>query len=932
MDGDRDDSSFRSAASKTFRRQPSRKALDAIARPGAKPLMNFRRPDPDALLERVRREEAVGRKGSLKIFFGYAAGVGKTYAMLKAARRAADSGRDLVAGYVEPHGRPETESLLGGLEVLPIRHVEYRGVALREFDVDAALARKPDLILVDELAHTNAEGCRHAKRWQDVEELLEAGINVWTTLNVQHIDSLNDVIGRVTGVTVQETVPDRVFDLADDLELVDVSPQELLDRLRAGKVYVPDQAERALRGFFQKSNLAALREFSFRQAARRVHSDVESARRQQSGTEPWATSDRLLVCVGPSPTTARVIRTAKRMASALDAPWMAVAVESIGMATDPSVKEQIAKHFRLAERLGGETVSLAGENVAATLLEYASARNVSKILIGKTHRPRRGRPFFRTIVDEVLDRSGDVDVYVIRGEEERTGSSSGDRRSSRGDRRAYALTTAIVAASTLLSALFMRLRLGEANLVMVFLAAVAFVAYRFGRGPAVWASIASVLAFDFFFVPPYLTFAVSDWKYLITFAVMLSIGLAIGTLTARLKAQVEIGRIREARTSALYRLGKQLSSLSGGIFLTSAAGRLIGELTGGEVAVYLSRADDMPELVFGERTSIAAHPVAVSAARWAIDHDQIAGAGTDTLPNAPALFLPLTASQQTVGAVAVKAAPIESLLEPDQRRLLEACCGQLALALERDRMSIAASEALVQAKTEQVRNSLLSSVSHDLRTPLAVIAGAGSSLLRSDSIDDETRRRLLETIAEETDRLHRLLENILQMSKLETGESGTNKQWHVLQEIIGSALERVRRELQGREIRVRSPDDLPLLFVDGLLMEQLFVNLLENAARYSPPGTAIEIRAIAEGERLSIVTADNGPGLTPGTEERVFEKFYRGSSSPDSGRGSGLGLAICRAVAQVHGGTISASNRPEGGAEFVLRLPLSDHPPQVAID
>ena len=895
--------------------------------------MTSDRPDPDALLARVRAEEGHDRTGALKVFFGYAPGVGKTYAMLAAARRAQAAGREVVAGYVEPHARRETEAMLDGLEVLPTRAVLYRGVPLREFDIDAALARQPGLILLDELAHTNAEGSRHAKRWQDVEELLGAGIDVWTTLNVQHIDSLNDVIGRITGVTVRETVPDRIFDLAHELTLVDIAPPELLDRLRAGKVYGAEQAERAARGFFQPGNLAALREFSFRHAARRVHTDVESARRARDVAAPWPTAERLLVCVGPSPTTARVIRTAKRMAVALDAPWTAVAVESVGVAASPSAREQIAKHFRLAERLGAETVTLAGADVAETLLDHVRASNVTKLFIGKTRRPRWRHLLTRSIVDEVLDQGSGVDVYVIQGEEDPARPVATGVPRTRGRSGWWPNVTTIKAmlAGSLVAAIFSRLGLGEANLVMAFLAAVAYVGYRSSRQQAATASLAAVLIFDFFFVPPYLTFAVSDTRYLPTFGVMLVIGLAIATLTTRLRAQVASGQLREARTTALYQLGKQLSSVSGGVFLAAAAGRKVAELCGAEVAVYLNRDQGPPQLVFGERTTIAAHPVSVPTARWVIDNDQVAGAGTDTLPNAAALFLPLAASQGTVGAIAVRTTPIDPLLEPDQRRLLEACSSQLALALERDRLSIAASEAQVQAQAEQVRSALLSSVSHDLRTPLAVIAGASSSLLRSPEFDAETRRQLLETIADEADRLHRLLENILQMSKLELGESATNKQWHLLEEIIGSACDRTRRQMAEHEVRVRLAPDLPLVFVDGLLLEQVFVNLFENAARYTPRGTAVEVRAHLDGKWLVVAVADSGPGLPTGAEERVFEKFYRAAPSSGADRGSGLGLAICRAVLTAHGGTIVAANRPGGGAEFLLRLP-APKPPESPVE
>lgn len=894
--------------------------------------MNTERPNPDELLAQVKAEEALAERGKLMVFFGYAAGVGKTYAMLEAARRAIAAGREVVVGYVEPHGRKETEALLDGLESLPTRPLVYQGVTLSEFDVDAALARKADVLLVDELAHTNAEGCRHAKRWQDVEELLVAGINVWTTLNVQHIESLNDVVGQITGITVRETIPDRVFDMADDLELVDISPEELATRLQAGKVYIPDQAQRAIHSFFKKANLVALRELSLRHAAQRVHTDVESARRQQAASHPWATTDRLLVCVGPSPTTSRVIRTAKRMATALYAPWLAVAVEPSGTDTNPRIKEQIAGHFRLAEKLGAETVTLSGQDVATTLLDYARSRNVTKICVGKTQEPRWKRLFFRTVVDDLLENSGPIDVYVIQGEEEASPRLLAAPAVKRTEWRPYLATAGIIACCGIIAQVFLALGLAEANQVMVFLVGVALVAYKFGRGPAITASIGGVLVFDFFFVPPRLTFAVTDTQYLLTFAVMLCIGLFISAITSRLKAQVTSGRLREHRMSSLYQLGKQLSALSGEVFLLSAAAKQISEMLGGEVAIYRTQKGDMPRLAFGDNTAIGKHPTSAVTAQWVIAHDQIAGAGTDTLPNAIALFLPLSASQATVGAMGVRVTDKDRLLQPDQRQLLEAFTSQLALALERDEMAIDAAEARIHAEAEQVRSSLLSSVSHDLKTPLAAIAGASSSLLQPTATDDYTRRQLAETIYEEATRLNRLLENILQMSRLDACTSLTNRQWHVLEEIVGAALHRTRRELEHHSIKVQLPDKLPLLCVDGLLTEQLFVNLLENAARYTPPGASITISANQDDKWLVVSIADSGPGLIPGTEKQIFEKFYRASPIADAGRGSGLGLAICRAVAQRHGGTITASNLPGGGAEFVLRLPLRDDPPSVVVE
>ncbi len=612
--------------------------------------MTHDRPNPDALLARVQAEESQARRGKLKVFFGYVAGVGKTYAMLEAAHRERAAGVDVVVGYVEPHARPETEALVHGLETLPVRTIPYRGVTLREFDLDAALARRPQLILVDELAHTNAEGCRHAKRWQDVDELLEAGIDVYSTLNVQHVESLNDVIAQVTGIVVHETLPDSVLEKADEIELIDLTPEELMERLQAGKVYVPEQAQRALASFFQKANLVALRELSLRQTAQRLRRDVESARLQKAATSTWPIAERLLVCVSPSPTSAKVIRAAKRMAAALGADWIAVAVESRGAQTLSAVqKEQMARHFRLAEQLGAETQTLVGTDVAGAILEHSRQRNVTKIIIGKTAQPRWKRWFRRTVVDDLLERSGDIDVYVIRGEEEQPAPPTlpaGPRPIAWGS---YAATLAIMGACGLVGAVAHAAELAEANVVMVFLLGVAVTATWFGRGPAILAAVVGVVVFDFFFVPPKLSFAVSDTEYLITFGVMLVIGLLISALTARVQTQLGAAQDQVRRTAALYRLTKQLSEVAGQEFLVASAGQQLREIFGGEAVVYLRADSGPPALTFGAGSAIAKNPVNVVVAQWVMDHDQTAGLGTDTLPNATALFVPLTGSQRTVG-------------------------------------------------------------------------------------------------------------------------------------------------------------------------------------------------------------------------------------------------------------------------------------------
>ncbi len=891
--------------------------------------MSDKRPNPDELLARVAREEARTQRGKLKIFFGYAAGVGKTYAMLEAARREKAAGVDVVAGYVESHERAETEALLNGLEQLPFKQVEYRNVALREFDLDAALARKPTLLLVDELAHTNAEGCRHAKRWQDVEELQAAGIEVWTTLNVQHLESLNDVIAQITGVVVRETVPDTVLERADELELIDLTPEELEERLQAGKVYRNAQAERALGHFFQKTKLAALRELSMRQSADRLRRDVEQAR---TGAAPWATNERLLVCISPSPTTPRLIRTAKRMAQAMGAEWLAVCVDRQGAVPTPAaVRERLSSHFHLAEQLGAETHTLVGEGVAQTILEYARTRNVTKIIVGKTAQPWWRRWWDGAVVDELLEHSGDIDVYVIRGEAETTPRPLKAPAVPRAVAwPPYAWAALVIALCVLVSVGFRSLGLAEGNIVMVFLLGVVVTATRLGRGPAIFASIAGVLTFDFVFVPPQLSFTVHDAQYVLTFAVMLAVGLLISTLTARLRDQLKVSQQQELRTASLYRLTKQLGEVSGIEFLLQSASAQLRGIFGGEVALYLREAKTTLRLRTGQTTSLAKLPVNDVVAQWVADREQPAGLGTDTLPNATGLFLPLAGSRRVLGVLAIRPEPLDRLQDPEQRRLLESCASLIALSLERDQSILEAHEAQVSARTEQLRSSLLSSVSHDLRTPLATIAGAGASLLERDSTPGN--RELLQSIVEEASRLTRLVENLLDMTRLESGALGLNRQWHVLEEIVGSARHVLRRELAGRKVRVSIPAEFPLIHVDGVLLEQVFINLLENATRYTPAGSELTLAARVGDTAVEIEVGDEGPGLPAGDEGRIFDKFYRGKrESPDGRRGVGLGLAICKAVLQVHGGSIAASNRPGGGASFTLSLPR-ESPPQVALD
>lgn len=891
--------------------------------------MDDNRPNPDSVLAQVRAELARAGRGKLKIFFGFAAGVGKTYTMLETARRDVSSGRDVWIGVVETHGRSDTAALVLGMEILPLKDVEYRDVTLKEFDLDGALKLHPDLVVVDELAHTNAPGSRHAKRWQDVEELLAAGIDIYTTMNVQHLESLNDVVAQITGVVVRETVPDAVLERADEIELVDLPPEDLIDRFRHGQVYVPAQAERALQSFFRKPNLVALRELALRQVADRVNAEVQRARLGGPSPQVWPTAERLLVCVSPSPMSPRVIRTAKRMASSMRADWIAAYVEPADPEVlDPKTRQRLTQNLRLAEQLGAEIVTLSGTNPAEELLSYARLRNVTRVVVGKSGNPTWRRFFRRNLVDDLLRNSREIDVHVIHGVEEPAGKPPPpERHPIAWDQ--YVRALAAVAVCTLFDVLISRVELAEgprsSNLVMVFLLGVVYAAARYGRGPGVLASIVSVLVFDFFFVPPYLTFAVTDTQYVLTFIVMLGIAVLISALTARVREQAQISRQRARRTEALYHMSHRLAGQVGLHQLAIVAAQQLTAMYAGEAAIFLPDEEKRLKLATGLHAEFALKENEVAVAQWVFAHQRQAGLGTDTLPSAHALYLPLVGSQGSVGVLAIRPADPEQLLNFDQRQLLETFASQIALALEREQLAAQVQAVLLQAETERLRSSLLASVSHDLRTPLAVITGASSSLLEAENtLRPETRRELYQTIFDDSNRLGRLVDNLLDMTRIESGSVAVNKQPQVIEEIIGSALRRLGGQLAGRPIKTHLPEVLPLVALDGMLIEQVLINLLENVQKYTPAGAPIEIGARPQEGQVVVEVADRGPGIPDDELELVFEKFYRGQAAAiDGRRGAGLGLAICKAIVTAHGGRIWAENRPGGGARFCFSLPPS---------
>ena len=886
------------------------------------------RPDPDTLLDRVKEEQARAHRGRFKVFLGAVAGVGKTYAMLQAARERKAEGVDVIVGWVDTHGRAETEALVTGLDVLPRRPIEYRGQVLTEFDLDLALTRRPTLILVDELAHTNAPGSRHAKRWQDVDELLDAGIHVYTTVNIQHLESLNDVVAQITGIVVRETLPDSVLEKADEVELIDLPPEDLLQRLKEGKVYIPEQAAEAARNFFRKGNLIALRELALRRTADRVDVQMRTYMRDHAIRTTWPVTERILACVGPGPHSVRVVRAAKRFADTLRAEWIVAYVETPAHArlTDAD-QARVADTLRLAEQLGAETAVLSGQRVSDEILAHARRRNASKIVVGKPEHRRWRHRLFGTIADELIRGAGDTDVYVISGEESANVPYVAPR--VRRSRRwlPYARATGIVTLCTGLA--WVMLPYFElSNLIMVYLLGVVLVAYRSEPGPSIVASILSVAAFDFFFVPPYLTFAVSDTQYFVTFAVMLVVALVISGFTVRIRWLAEAAGQRERRTAALYALSRELAGTRGVTRILEAATRHIADVFHARI-VFLLRDDGGALAARGIPGGFELDSTEVGVSRWVFEHNQPAGRGTGTLPGARALYLPLAASRGPIGVLGIRPADPHVVETPEQLHQMGTFANQTALALERGLLAEEAHRAQMRMETEKLRSSLLSSVSHDLRTPLSAITGAASALLQSGPpLGPTDQRELVEAIREEADRLGRLVQNLLDMTRLESGVVPVRKEWHSLEEVVGIALGRLSDRLGERPVDVRLPEDLPLVSMDAVLIEQVFINLLDNALKYTPDGSPIEISARVDGGGVQIEVADRGPGLAPGVEQRVFEKFYRGQSP---GRGSGLGLAICRGFVEVHGGRIWAENREGGGAAFRFTIPLAEHPPAIEV-
>jgi two-component system sensor histidine kinase KdpD len=867
--------------------------------------------------------------------------------MLGAAHQRQAEGVDVVIGYVETHGRAETDALVKGLEVIPRRHVEYHGTRLSELDVDAVLARRPQLALVDEFAHTNAPGARHPKRYQDVLELLDAGTDVYTTLNIQHLESLNDVVAQITGVIVRETLPDRVLDECADIEVIDLPPDELIRRLGEGKVYVPDQAARAVRQFFRKGNLTALREMALRRAAERVDDQMRAYMQTRAIPGPWSASERILVCVSPSTLSERLVRSARRLADELDAEWFAVHVETPGGISSAS-RDRVARTLQLAEELGAKTTTMPGSEVVEATLAYARQHNITKVVVGKPLRPRWEELLRGSVVDRLIRNSGPIDVYVISGGAESPPTATRDEWTPHRPWRRYAQSAVLVAVATLLGFLidpalsvqkwdlamrvfatgqrpnevfFTAPALEPTNLVMLYLAAVVICAIFLGRGPAMLSSGLSVLAFDFFFVPPYLTFVVSDAQYVLTFVGLFLVGLVISNLAARVREQVEAAQRRADELAQLYDLSRDLATAATLDDILLAVLRHVEQTFAREVIVLLPESGSLVARAASPALRIDESEHAV--ADWVYQHGEPAGRNTNTLTGARLRYLPLKTAHGVVGVLGVKGPSDETRhLTPEQRRLMEAFASQAALAVERARLGEQARQAQMLQATEKLQTALLNSISHDLRTPLVSITGALSSLDEAGAqLDEAARRSLIENARGEAERLNRLVGNLLDMTRLEAGALRLAMEPCDVQDVIGAALDQLKDRLDGRPVQVRVPDDLPLVPMDFVTITQVLVNLLDNALKYSAAATPIEVEAHAAGGHLEVAVADRGIGIPPEDLVRVFDKFY-GVQQPGRVSGTGLGLSICKGIVEAHGGFIAAENRVGGGTVITLALPL----------
>ncbi|NLS70713.1 sensor histidine kinase KdpD [Bradyrhizobium brasilense] len=884
-----------------------------------------KRPSPDALLEAARRE--TDRSGRLKIFIGAAPGVGKTYEMLSSAHARLKAGVDVVVGVVETHGRVETETLLRGLEVLPRKRLTYRDQTLEEMDLDALIARRPQLALVDELAHTNAPGSRHSKRYLDVEELLSNGIDVYTAINIQHIESLNDVVAQITHVRVRETVPDSVVDRADAIELIDLTPDDLIQRLKEGKVYVPKQAERALEHYFSPGNLTALRELALRRTAERVDEQLLNHMQANAIAGPWAAGERILVCLSEDPRAAGLVRYTKRLADRLHAQWTAVSIETRrSLQLSDEQRDRLANTMRLAESLGGEALTLpgVGRRIADDVINFAQANNVTQIIIGKSTRSRWFELTHGSVVHDLVRRAGNISVNVIAGDELPVGKAvvQTAQRQEPFNPRPY-LMALLLAALGLGAAKLIQPFFGIENVDLVFLTAVVGAAARYGLGPSLLASVAASLCYNFFFLPPVYTFTITDPTNVAAFFFFMLIALLVSNVAARVRTQADTAISRVRTTESLYAFSRKLAGTATLDDVLWATAYQIALMLKVRVVLLLPE-DGMLTVKSGYPPEDQLDQADLAAANWAWGNDRPAGRGSDTLPGGKRLFLPMRTGRGPIGVIGIDDDRTGPLLTPDQRRLLDALVDQGALAIERVLLVEDMDRVKRTVESDRLRGALLTSISHDLKTPLASVLGSASALRDlGANLSDAQKHDLLATVIDESERLNRFIANLLDMTKLESGAIVPNTARHDVGEIVGSALRRASKILVHHRVSLELAADLPMLELDAVLFEQVLFNLLDNAAKYAPSDTTISIRGARDRDTIALQILDEGNGIPAAELESVFDKFYRAEKGDHVRPGTGLGLAISRGFVEAMRGTIAAANRADrSGAVITIRLPI----------
>jgi two-component system sensor histidine kinase KdpD len=904
--------------------------------------------DPDSLLQQIQKEA----RGKLTVFLGPAAGVGKTYAMLVAAHERLEIGSDIVIGWIETHGRRETEELTEGLPAIPPKEIPYKGKTLKEMDIDAILARKPQTVLVDEMAHTNVPGSRHVRRYQDIEELLEAGINVYTTINIQHIESLNDIVEQITGVKVRETVPDYMLEVADQIRLVDISPEELIQRLKEGKVYVPQQAERALHNFFRAGNINALRELALRRTADRVDKYLHEYMKSHDIQGPWPAAERVMVCISPSPFSAQLVRAARRLSSGMQAEWFAVYIENPRVLLSEEERCRLAKHLQLAEELGAKTIMTTGRDVAEELIDLAHNHHVTQIVIGKPLHSTLREWLYGSVVDRLIRRAEGISVHVIPGKSSPKAAAGNKVLPPLGKINwvHYAGSMLMLAVTTGIN-LWFKTELENVNIVLLYLLPVLCSALWWGVGPTIATSLAGVVLFDYLFVPPVFSFTIADIRYAFSFLIFVIVGLVVSRQAERLRQQVLQARKREGRMRTLYELSREIAAVSGMETIVRVVVRRAVESFNREVIILLP--DSSGQLLQWARQGPKAHTQPASelenigiiatsgeitvykqpledvneqaVAIWVMEHGEPAGRGTETLPGAKFTYLPLKSEQKIMGVLGVDMS--EKYISPEFRQLWEAFAGLAAIAIERAKLAEQAKQAALLAESDKLRTALFNSISHELRTPLSSIIGAISGLL-DDKIaaSPGARAALSETVKDGAARMERLISNLLDTARLESGMMQLKNDWCDISDIIGSALRRLGETVQGTPLQVEVPDHAALVWADCVLLEQVFVNLIDNAIKYSPKGSPLDIKASFSTANVTVSVADRGPGIPEGDLQRVFDKFYR-LKSPRNVSGTGLGLAICKGIIEAHGGLIWAENRMGGGTIMVMQIPLGKTQP-----